>query len=115
MPGTSPGVTGWLFELRRRPDWSFMQKIFETPLYPYQRSPDQDRTTPARHAVVVVGAGPVGLAAAIDLALHDVPVVVLDDNDRVSFGSRAVCFAKRPVEIFDRLGCGDRLVKEGVE
>jgi 3-(3-hydroxy-phenyl)propionate hydroxylase len=56
-------------------------KIFETPLYAYQRSPDQDRATPARHAVVVVGAGPVGLTAAIDLALHDVPVVVLDDND----------------------------------
>ena len=42
-----------------------MTKIFEVPLYPYRRSPDQDRTTPARHPAVVVGAGPVGLAAAI--------------------------------------------------
>ena len=63
----------------------------------------------------MVGAGPVGLTAAIDLALHDVPVVVLDDNDKVSFGSRAICFAKRPLEIFDRLGCGDRLVEKGVQ
>ncbi|MDE3177226.1 MAG: FAD-dependent oxidoreductase [Pseudomonadota bacterium] len=91
------------------------RKIFETPLYPYQRSPDQDRATPARHAVAVVGAGPVGLAAAIDLALHDIPVLVLDENDKVSFGSRAICFAKRPLEIFDRLGCGDPLVEKGVQ
>ncbi len=90
-----------------------MQKIFETPLYPYRRSPDQDRL--ARHAAVVVGAGPVGLAAAIDLALHDIPVVVLDENDKVSFGSRAICFAKRPLEIFDRLGCGEAMVEKGVQ
>ena len=90
-------------------------KVFDTPLYPYRRSPDQDRAAPARHPVVVVGAGPVGLTAAIDLALHDVPVVVLDDNDKVSFGSRAICFAKRPLEIFDRLGCGDPLVEKGVQ
>ena len=41
--------------------------------------------------------------------------VVLDDNDKVSFGSRAICFAKRPLEIFDRLGCGDPLVEKGVQ
>ncbi len=91
-----------------------MGKIFEIPLYPYHRSPDQDRETPARHRVVVVGAGPVGLAAAIDLAMQDIPVVVVDDNDKVSWGSRAICFAKRPLEILDRLGCGDEFVNKGV-
>src|SRR5437867_2354860 len=34
--------------------------------YGYRRSPDQDATTVVRHPVVVVGAGPVGLTAAID-------------------------------------------------
>ncbi|HFC04305.1 MAG TPA: FAD-dependent oxidoreductase, partial [Rhizobiales bacterium] len=91
-----------------------MSKVFETPLYPYQRSPDQDTTTPVRHKVVVVGAGPIGLAAAIDLARQDVPVVVVDDNDKVSWGSRAICFAKRPLEILDRLGCGDAFVEKGI-
>jgi 3-(3-hydroxy-phenyl)propionate hydroxylase len=43
-----------------------------------------------------------------------VPVVVLDENDKVSFGSRAICFAKRPLEILDRLGCGDEFVNKGV-
>jgi len=91
-----------------------MSKIFEIPLYPYQRSADQDAATPVRHPVVVVGAGPVGLALAIDLAMQDVPVVVLDENDKVSRGSRAICFAKRPLEILDRLGCGDPMVDKGV-
>ncbi|MCC6007481.1 MAG: FAD-dependent oxidoreductase [Rhodobacteraceae bacterium] len=91
-----------------------MNKIFETPLYAYRRSPDQDASRPVRHPVVIVGAGPVGLAAAIDLAQDGVPVVVLDDNDKVSFGSRAVCYAKRPLEILDRLGCGAPMVDKGV-
>jgi 3-(3-hydroxy-phenyl)propionate hydroxylase len=43
-----------------------------------------------------------------------VPVVVLDDNDRVSVGSRAICFSKRSLEIFDRLGCGSQMVDKGV-
>ena len=28
-------------------------------------------------------------------------------------GSRAICFAKRTLEIFDRLGCGERVVQQG--
>ncbi len=91
-----------------------MSKIFEVPLYPYCKSADQDALAPVRRPVAIVGAGPIGLAAAIDLAQFDVPVVVLDENDRVSRGSRAICFAKRPLEILDRLGCGDVLVDKGV-
>lgn len=91
-----------------------MNKIFEIPLYPYTRSPDQDAQTPARRRVVIVGAGPVGLAAAIDLAQQGIEAVVLDDNDKVSFGSRAICFAKRTLEIADRLGLGDSMVDKGV-
>lgn len=92
-----------------------MNKIFEIPLYPYSRSPDQNAAAPVRRKVVVVGAGPVGLAAAIDLVQQGGEVVVLDDNDRVSFGSRAICFAKRPLEILDRLGCGEPMVQKGVQ
>ncbi|MCB1458889.1 MAG: FAD-dependent monooxygenase, partial [Nitratireductor sp.] len=91
-----------------------MSKIFETPLYPYARSADQDAATPVRHPVIIVGAGPVGLAAAIDLAMRDVPVVVIDENDKVSFGSRAICFSKRTLEILDRLGVDPALTEMGV-
>lgn len=64
--------------------------------------------------VVIVGAGPVGLATAIDLAQQGVPVVVMDDDCTLSTGSRAICFSKRSLEIFDRLGCGDCMVDKGV-
>lgn len=91
-----------------------MNKIFEVPMYPYARHEDQDAGAPARRKVVVIGAGPVGLAAAIELAQEGIEVVVLDENDKVSFGSRAICFAKRPLEILDRLGCGQPMVDKGV-
>ncbi|WP_249691580.1 FAD-dependent oxidoreductase [Stappia sp. WLB 29] len=91
-----------------------MTKVFETPLYPYVRCADQDAAEPARRPVVVIGAGPVGLALAIDLAQQGVAVTVLDENDKVSWGSRAICFAKRPLEILDRLGCGQKMVDKGV-
>jgi 3-(3-hydroxy-phenyl)propionate hydroxylase len=84
------------------------------PVYAYQRSRDQDVPAP-RRPVIVVGAGPVGLAAAIDLAQCDVPVLVLDEDDTVSVGSRAICYSKRALEILDRLGCGDRIAGKGVE
>ncbi len=67
-----------------------------------------------RRPVVVVGAGPVGLAAAIDLAQRDVPVVLVDDADRIGEGSRGICWSKRTLEICDRLGVGENLVRQGV-
>ena len=82
--------------------------------FDYRRHADQDAAAPARHPVVIVGAGPVGLTLAIDLALRQVPVVLLDNDNTLSSGSRAICFAKRTLEVFDRLGCGDRMVDKGV-
>src|SRR5215471_15705788 len=82
--------------------------------YDYRRSADQDAATVARRPVVVVGAGPVGLAAAIDLAHRGVPVVLIDDADRIGEGSRGICWSKRTLEILDRLGVGERLVAQGV-
>lgn len=82
--------------------------------FDFQRSPDQGNATPVQKPVIVVGAGPVGLSLAIDLAQRGIPVVLLDNDFRLSTGSRAICFAKRTLEIFDRLGCGEPMVKKGV-
>src|SRR3979490_3338079 len=81
----------------------------------YRRHPDQARGDgdAAHHAVVVVGAGPVGLSLAIDLAQRGQSVVLLDDADRIGEGSRAICFSKRSLEFWDRLGVGSRLVDKG--
>lgn len=83
-------------------------------VFDYTRHPDQDAAQTVRRPVVLVGAGPVGLALAIDLAQRDIAVVVLDNDNTLSTGSRAICFAKRTLEIFDRLGCGDRMVDKAV-
>ena len=83
-------------------------------LYPYERSPDQDADRPVRHAVVVMGGGPIGVAMALDLGLQGVPVVVLDDHEGIGLGSRAICFAKRCLEIADRYGCGEPMLAKGV-
>ena len=82
----------------------------------YVRHPDQDGRDgdPAHHAVVVVGAGPVGLSLAIDLAQRGQSVLLLDDADRIGEGSRAICFSKRSLEYWDRLGVGQRMVDKGV-
>ena len=55
-----------------------------------------------------------GLAAAVDAGTHGLPVVVVDDNNTVSVGSRALCYSKRALEILDRLGCGQRIVDKGI-
>jgi len=64
--------------------------------------------------VLIVGGGPVGLAAAIDLRLHGVPVVVLEEDETIGAGSRAICWSKRTLEIFDRLGVAEPVVAKGI-
>ncbi len=81
----------------------------------YSRSPDQGRDAPARHPVVIVGAGPVGLSLAIDLAQRGQKVLLLDNDERLSTGSRAICFAKRTLEIWDRLGVGQQMCDKRVD
>ena len=88
--------------------------IHVNPVYSFERPPELDGARGAR-PVAVVGAGPVGLVAAIDLAQQGIPVVVLDDDCTVSVGSRAICYSKRTLEILDRLGCGEAIASKGVE
>ncbi|MCE3250383.1 MAG: FAD-dependent oxidoreductase [Geminicoccaceae bacterium] len=82
--------------------------------YPFRASPDQQAGGAAHHPVVVVGAGPVGLAVAIDLRLRGIAAVLLEAGTAVSTGSRAICYAKRSLEILDRLGIGQRMLDKGV-
>ena len=82
---------------------------------PFAYVPPPGLTAPEpRHPVLIVGAGPVGLALALELANHGTASVVLDDNDVVSHGSRAICWSKRSLEILDRVGVGAQCVEKGV-
>jgi len=91
-----------------------MHQTYTYNKFPYEAPPELKGDQGVRHPLVIVGAGPVGLAAAIDARQHGVPVLLLDEDDTVSVGSRGLCYAKRTLEILDRLGCGDAVVSKGV-
>lgn len=61
--------------------------------------------------VVVTGAGPVGLAVALGLARRGVTVTVLEADDSVSHGSRAICLARHSLEVLERLGVGKEFTR----
>ncbi|WP_299046299.1 FAD-dependent oxidoreductase [uncultured Tateyamaria sp.] len=83
-------------------------------LYPYERVAAQDSDVPSRHPVVIVGGGPVGLGLALDLGQRGTPVLVLDDHDGPGTGSKAICFAKRTLDIAHRLGVAAPMVDKGI-
>jgi 3-(3-hydroxy-phenyl)propionate hydroxylase len=85
-----------------------------TNLFAYRKPPELISGQPGRYRVIVIGAGPIGLCAAIDLALHGVDCVLMDEEATLSEGSRAICFSKRTLEVLDRLGCAQRAVAKGV-
>jgi 3-(3-hydroxy-phenyl)propionate hydroxylase len=89
-----------------------MPPTYTNPRYPFRPPPRLNGTEEAR--VAIVGGGLVGLTTALDLARRGVACVLLDEDDTVSFGSRAICFAKRTLEIYGRLGLGARFLEKGV-
>lgn len=92
-----------------------MSHAYEHPRYPYVQTEEQRTGKVQRHPVVIIGAGPVGLTAALECARHGIPAIVLDDNNTVSVGSRALCYAKRTLEVWDRMGAAERMVEKGVQ
>lgn len=91
-----------------------MVTTYKNPVYEFRHSPDQDAQPPAHHPVIIVGGGPTGLYCALDFAKQGIPTVILDEDNTVSFGSRALCFSKRTLEILDRVECGQPVVDKGV-
>lgn len=65
-------------------------------------------------SVAIVGGGPVGLSLALDLGRRGHRVVVLNKLDCVAAGSKAICFAKRTLDIWNRMGVGQAMVDKGV-
>lgn len=67
-----------------------------------------------RKPVVVVGAGPIGLTTTLDLARYGVPSVILESEQQVSEGSRAIVFTRRSLEILQQVGIADRVSESGL-
>ena len=72
-------------------------------------------TTPQNPDVVVVGAGPVGLVAACELARRGVTVRIIDKLEAPTDESRAIAVHARSCDMLDRMGVLDDLVATGVK
>ena len=81
--------------------------------YPHFAPPER----PAREArapVVIVGAGPVGMVAALTLARHGVRSVVLEQKETFNDGSRAICVSRSSYHILERLGAVGPFLKKAL-
>lgn len=64
--------------------------------------------------VAIVGAGPVGLVAALELIQRGIDTVVLERRGEPATRSRSIGVHPPALEILDRLGCGTALVESGL-
>ncbi|MCC6070971.1 FAD-dependent oxidoreductase [Massilia sp. GCM10020059] len=82
--------------------------------YPARIPPQQAGRDAVRHKVAIVGGGPVGLSTALGLARQGIASVLIEADDSVCQGSRAICISRRSLEIIERLGALDGFLKTGL-
>ncbi|WP_411081982.1 FAD-dependent monooxygenase [Streptomyces sp. cmx-18-6] len=70
-------------------------------------------TPPAEVDVLIVGAGPSGLALAVDLARRGVPALAVERAGSLFPGSRGKGVQPRTREVFDDLGVGEAVREHG--
>ncbi|CAM5405493.1 FAD-dependent monooxygenase [Eoetvoesiella caeni] len=87
---------------------------FKYEIFPFVRPPDMGAKPPARHPVVIVGAGPIGLVLAIQLARLGVKPVLIDSRVQVSGGSRALGLARRTMQIMDQSDVAPEFLEQAI-
>lgn len=86
---------------------------FDYPEYAFVRPVELDGETP-QHPLAIVGAGPIGVTAALELARHGIKSVLLDDKNTVNEGSRAICIARHSMECLHQLGLAERFAGQAL-
>src|SRR5258708_8936738 len=63
--------------------------------------------------VLIAGAGPTGMMADIELSRFNIPVRLIDKNDKPETTSRAIGVQARTLELLEQRGLASSLVKLG--
>ena len=71
--------------------------------------------TQPRQSVLIAGAGPVGLVAAVSLLEQGIPVTVLEASSDLAVDLRASTFHPPTLDFLDRLGLADELIARGIK
>ncbi|OBC01668.1 hypothetical protein A5784_18360 [Mycobacterium sp. 852013-50091_SCH5140682] len=69
---------------------------------------------PTSTDVLIVGAGPAGLALGVTLAQLGVAHVIIDPRPTVAPGSKAAAVQPRTLEYLERIGVAERLIEDGL-
>src|SRR2546426_11586102 len=76
---------------------------FDYPRFAARRVPELDGVA-TRHPVLIAGAGPIGMTAALVLARYGIKSVLVERKDTFNDGSRAICIARPSMHILERIG-----------
>ncbi|HXH69835.1 MAG TPA: FAD-dependent monooxygenase [Pyrinomonadaceae bacterium] len=63
--------------------------------------------------VIIVGAGPTGLALACQLIRYGIDFVILDKRETTTPYSKAIGVQARTLEIYEQIGLADKLIEQG--
>lgn len=72
--------------------------------YPHFEPPQERAHLEDRAPVAIVGAGPIGMTAALTLARHGIASVLFESKATFNDGSRAICIARPSFHILERIG-----------
>src|SRR5436190_14316084 len=64
--------------------------------------------------VLIVGAGPTGLALACQLVRYGIDFVIIDKKEATTPYSKAIGVQARTLEIYEQIGLADKLIKQGL-
>ena len=64
--------------------------------------------------ILIVGAGPVGLTLAAELARYGLDVRLIDQSPHATETSKALVVWSRTLELMDRMGCSQGFLEAGL-
>ena len=79
-----------------------------------KNSHSQDGARVNAEPVIIAGAGPVGCALALNLAQHNIPVILLEGDKTLPQDLRASTFHPPSLDLLDELGLTDKLIEVGL-